>query len=248
MKNAKVVFFDAGGTLFRPYPSVGAVYARTAKKHGVEVEAEVVEKLFYEKWHERNGMTPLASQTSEKIERDWWYGLVKDIFGRTEKGSDPTTTATGGQTPFLTPFKDFDDFFHELYDLFARAECWRLFDDTVPTLEFLKKKGYRLAVISNWDHRLFSIIEQLGLAHFFETVTASSVVGVAKPGRKIFEVALESMKAPGEHCVHIGDSFTDDYHGAQEAGLHGVLLDRPGKGYNGAVQVRTLQELPNLLA
>src|SRR5438552_2356374 len=125
----KVVFFDAGGTLFRPYPSVGAVYARVAARHGVRVDADRVEKLFHEKWHKRNGMTSLKGQSSEKIERDWWRRLVKEVFG--SPLLSPPKEAEGNDG---SPFRDFDAFFRELYDLFARAECWRLFDDAVPVL------------------------------------------------------------------------------------------------------------------
>jgi len=207
----KVVFFDAGGTLFRPYPSVGEVYARTAARHGVNVEAARVEKAFQDQWHQRNGLTTLAGLSSEKIEREWWYALVRDVFGN------------------LGAFKDFDGFFQELYDLFARAECWRLFDDTVPVLKQLQNAGFRLGIISNWDHRLFSIVEQLGLTPFFEQVTASSKVGVAKPGKRIFEAALASMGVGAAHSIHVGDSLEDDYFGAQRAGMKAVFLDRHRK-------------------
>jgi putative hydrolase of the HAD superfamily len=225
----KVVFFDAGGTLFRPYPSVGDIYARTAAKHGVRVDAETVEKAFQQKWHERNGMTTLAGLSSEKIEREWWYRLVRDVFGN------------------LGQFDDFDVFFQELYDLFARAECWRLFNDAVPALEALKGEGYRLGIISNWDHRLFSIVEQLGLSRYFEQVVASSAVGIAKPGRRIFEAALEAMRAAPGESLHVGDSLEDDYHGASRAGLSAVLLNRDRKAYNGVVRIESLRELPDLL-
>lgn len=229
MKNKpKVIFFDAGGTLFRPYPSVGAVYARVAELHGVIVDADKVEKTFHAKWHERNGMITLAGLSSEKIEREWWYGLVRDVFGN------------------LAAFDDFDAFFQELYDLFAKAECWRLYDDTVPALETLKGQGLRLAIISNWDHRLFSIVEQLGLSDFFEHVSASSVVGAAKPSKKIFEFALQSMKAEAADCVHIGDSLEDDYHGASRAGLRPVLIDRHRK-YNDVVRIESLHQLSDLI-
>src|SRR3989344_4254059 len=206
-----VIFFDAGGTLFRPYPSVGDVYARVAARHGVQVEAVKVEKAFHDHWHRRNGMTTLAGLSSERIEKEWWCGLVRDVFGN------------------LAEFDDFDRFFQELYELFARAECWRLFDDTVPALEALKQRGIRMGIIYNWDHRLFSIVEQLGLSPFFEQVTASSAVGVAKPGRRIFEAALESMGAEAAHSLHVGDSLEDDYHGASRAGIRPVFLDRHRK-------------------
>jgi putative hydrolase of the HAD superfamily len=229
-RRTEVVFFDAGGTLFRPYPSVGAVYAATARKHGVVVDAGVVEKAFHARWHERNALNSLTGQTSEKIEREWWYHLVKDIFQN------------------LDAFKDFDAFFEELYDLFARAECWRLFDDSIPVLETLKAAGYRLAIISNWDHRLFSIVEQLKLMPYFEHVTASSSVGISKPGKGIFESALKAMKIEAAASLHVGDSLTDDYQGATQAGLRAVLLDRHSKPYNDVVRIESLRELPALLS
>jgi len=227
MPKINVVFFDAGGTLFRPYPSVGAVYARVAAQHGVSVDADHVEKVFHAKWHERNGLTNLAGLSSEKIEREWWHALVRDIFGN------------------LGQFKDFEAFFQELYDLFAQAECWRLYDDTVPVLKHLKEKGVRLAIISNWDHRLFSIVKQLGLSEYFEQVTASSAIGSAKPGKRIFEAALEGMRISANSSLHVGDSLEDDYHGATRAGLKAVLLDRHRKAYNGVVRIDSLQELPD---
>jgi putative hydrolase of the HAD superfamily len=230
MRRTSVVFFDAGGTLFRPFPSVGAVYARVAAQHGVHVEAEHVEKIFHAKWHERNDLASLAGQSSEKIEREWWHSLVRDVFGN------------------LGQFKDFEAFFQELYDLFARAECWRLYDDTLPILNHLKSTGMRLAIISNWDHRLFSIVKQLGLSDYFEQVTASSVVGSAKPAARIFESALAGMRIPASEGLHVGDSLEDDYHGATRAGLKAVLLNRQRKAYNDVTKIESLQELPNHIA
>lgn len=222
------VFFDAGGTLFRPWPSVGEVYARVARKHGVDVDPTLVEKAFHSRWHLRNGQAPLV-QTSEKIERDWWYRFVQEVFDGT--GS----------------FRDFDGFFTELYDLFAQADCWRLFEDTVPALEALKTHGYRLAIISNWDHRLFSIVPQLGLGDYFEVVIASSAVGISKPGRGIFEEALKRMSVPAEACAHVGDSLSDDYEGARSAGLKPVLIDRSERAYNGLTRMKSLTDLPQVL-
>ena len=230
MRNAKVIFFDAGGTLFRPWPSVGEVYARLALEHGVRVDAAQVEKTFHDQWRKRDGMTTLTGLTSEKIEREWWYALVRDVFGN------------------LGDFDDFDVFFQELYDLFARAECWRLYDDTVPVLDELRRRRFRMGIISNWDHRLFSIVEQLGLSAYFEQVTASAAVGSAKPGAKIFQAALAAMNATPQESLHVGDSLEDDFHGASRAGLSALLLDRHGKAYNDVARITSLHDLPALLA
>jgi len=213
-KKTEVIFFDAGGTLFRPWPSVGHVYAQTALKHGVTVDPHAVEKAFHEKWHLRNGMSSLE-KTSEKVEREWWYSFVQEVFHNVDA------------------FDDFDAFFTELYDLFARAECWRLFDDTVPALTRLQKQGLRLAIISNWDHRLFSIVEQLQLTSYFENVTASAAVGSSKPNPRIFEHALQAMKIDPASCIHVGDSVVDDYEGALQLGIKPLLIDRSERAYNG---------------
>ncbi len=226
----KVIFFDAGGTLFRPYPSVGEIYAQTAKDHGVVSEAQELEERFHLAWHARNGLASLTGATSDKIERDWWYGMVKETF------------AAHHHT-----FSDFEVFFDDLYERFARPDVWRLYDDVLPTLNHLKARHYRLAMISNWDHRLFSLVEGLGLSPYLETVIASSSVGTPKPGARIFEAALKKVNVPPAQAVHVGDSLEDDYHGATRAGLQAVLLDRHRKAYNGITRVGTLHEFADLL-
>src|SRR5258708_2395066 len=221
----KVVFFDAGGTLFRPYPSVGDIYARVAWGHGVDVEPADIESRFHDAWHARNGLVSLTSLTNEKIEREWWRELVKEVFLN------------------IGTFKDFPAFFDELYDRFAQAECWRLFDDTRPLLDHLKNAGYRMGIISNWDHRLFSIVKELGLSPYFAQVFASSAVGISKPGKRIFQKPCETFGIQPKEALHIGDSVEEDYYGAQRAGLQAILLDRPRKAYNGIVRIDTLQDL-----
>ncbi len=227
----KTIFLDAGGTLFRPYPSVGAVYAATARKHGHRFcEAEDLEKRFHSAWHHTNGLASLRGKSTAKIERDWWHQLVKQVFAGEEKH-----------------FDDFEAFFEELFDVFARPEVWRLFDDTVPVLESLRQKGFRLAMVSNWDHRLESIVKGLGIMGYFDAIYSSSGVGVAKPGAQIFETALKGLQARAEETVHVGDSLEDDYHGARNAGLEAVLLNRPGKAYNDVRYIHSLHDLLSLL-
>jgi putative hydrolase of the HAD superfamily len=230
MPKIKAICWDAGGTLFRPYPSVGEVYSRVALKHGVNLEAAHIERRFHDAWHARNGLASLAGLSSDKIERDWWHTLVQEVFSRD------------------AVFKDFAAFFTELYDYFATAECWRLFDDALPVLDTLKATGYPMVIVSNWDHRLFSIVNQLGLNSYFRQIFASSTVGVAKPGRVIFDKAIEALNVEPGEALHIGDSLEEDYYGAQRAGLQAILLDRPHKAYNGVSHIRSLHDLIPLLS
>jgi putative hydrolase of the HAD superfamily len=65
-----------------------------------------------------------------------------------------------------------------------------------------------------------------GLTGLFDTVVISSEVGLEKPEPEIFALACERPGRPPQEWVFVGDSVVIDVEGAQEAGLHPVLLDR----------------------
>jgi putative hydrolase of the HAD superfamily len=210
---------------------VGEIYARVAARYGSRARAEDLQAYFYEAWLERDALgAGTAGPLTEKIERDWWRALVAAVFER-----------AGGVS-------DFEAFFAELYDLFARAECWRLFPEVPEVLAELKGRGVRLGVVSNWDSRLPKILEGLGIAGYFDFVLASAHVGAAKPAARIFEEALARAGVAGAEAVHIGDSCEDDVHGARRAGLHAVWLDRADGGWprhavEGVHRVQSLRAL-----
>lgn len=211
IKKYKAIFFDAGGTLFFPYPSVGKIYQETAQKYGCKVDADILQKLFRDGWLKRDGLTHLVSHSSEKKEREWWHGLVKEVFDQ-----------IGG-------IQDFESFFDELYDLFARPDVWRVYEDVEEVLKKLKKEKKSIGIVSNWDSRLFHLIEGLKLSHYFDFVLASAVFGAAKPNPKIFKEALLKAGVRPEEAVHIGDSFEDDVRGAKSVGIQAVLIHRDHK-------------------
>jgi putative hydrolase of the HAD superfamily len=207
----KAVFFDAGGTLLHPYPSVGEIYAEVAARFGCKAKPAQLEQLFRAHWLKRDGLAALASHNDEKVERTWWRGLVSDIF-----------TEAGG-------VRDFDAFFHELYDLFGHPDVWRLYPDVLELLIELKKHKKKTGIISNWDSRLFKICEGLGLTEHFDFILASAVFGASKPNPKIFLEALKRAGVEPHEAVHIGDSVEDDIRGAQALGIQAVLIDRHPK-------------------
>jgi putative hydrolase of the HAD superfamily len=220
-----VVFFDAGGTLFHPYPSVGEIYAEVSARYGGRASGPDLEKIFRRTWiaRDREGGAACGAQkghhSNEKIEKQWWYALVRAVFDQ-----------AGGVS-------DFDSFFEELYDLFADPQVWRLYEGTAEVLGRLKKTGKRLAVVSNWDSRLFHRVEGLGLNGYFEFVLASAVVGCSKPGRRIFDEALRRMGTGADRAVHVGDSLEDDIRGAAGAGIAGILVDRHHPMHGGRREV-----------
>jgi putative hydrolase of the HAD superfamily len=108
----------------------------------------------------------------------------------------------------------------------ASAHLWTHVDpDTPAALERLRDGGYRLAVVSNADGRVEALLRERGLARYFEFVIDSHVVGVEKPDRRIFDLAVRRMALDPERCLYAGDLYAVDVLGARAAGLRAVLLD-----------------------
>jgi putative hydrolase of the HAD superfamily len=85
-------------------------------------------------------------------------------------------------------------------------------------------------VLSNFDSRLYLVLQALDLAQFFTSVTISWEVGAAKPDPQIFAAGLDKHDCPAEAAWHIGDSLKEDYQGAKTAGLRAILIER-GEGH-----------------
>src|SRR5574341_73911 len=206
----KAVYFDAAGTLIKPARRVGDSYAAIAAKHGKSVSPGDLFDRFRICF---DGAPRLAfpnapSERIHQLERDWWKGLVARVFepwGR---------------------FENFDDYFAELFAYFADPAAWALYPEVLETLASLRQRGLTLAVISNFDSRLVRILDGLGAGSWFEDIFVSSRVGYAKPDRQIFDAALSRHGIPADNALHVGDSETNDFRGAQNAGLRALLIDR----------------------
>lgn len=125
-----------------------------------------------------------------------------------------------------------------------------LIEGTLEVLEYLKKKGYCLHVVSNGfkevTHRK---VEKSGLQKYFETVVSAEEAGAMKPDKKIFQFSLELAKASKEESLFIGDDWVADVEGAQNFGMKVIYFDvfREQKKTEGVIRVHQLEEIKNLL-
>ncbi len=212
MKFVKVVFFDAAGTLFHVRGSVGQIYAEVAREFGVRADPSALHKSFLRAFreHSERGFPDERRRDLRAAERAWWASVVREAFG----ASMPEQTLPA--------------YFDRVYELFRSACAWELYPDSRPALEELRTRGFRLAVISNFDSRLQDVLANLGVASCFEKVFISWRVGAAKPAAAIFRYALRIMGIRAHEAAHVGDSPEEDVAGALGAGLRAVLLDRTG--------------------
>jgi putative hydrolase of the HAD superfamily len=121
---------------------------------------------------------------------------------------------------------------------------YRPFPDVLPTLRSLREWGKTLAVVSNWDPALPTLLAGLGLAEFFAFILPSAEIGVEKPDGRIFSVALQRLGLEPQEVVHIGDSYEADVVGARAVGITPILLDREDKArYQDVIRIGSLAEL-----
>ncbi len=144
-------------------------------------------------------------------EFEWWKAIAIETFD---------------QAGVIESFTDFDQFFDKLYALFATAEPWEVYPDTLSALHHWKSQDVDLGILSNFDSRIHRVVEVLNLSDFFSSITISTEAGAAKPDFKIFEIALKKHDCLPQAAWHVGDSYKEDYEGAKAAGLRAIWLKR----------------------
>jgi putative hydrolase of the HAD superfamily len=218
----RAVLFDAAETLFSTRGSVGEIYASVARRFGSQAEPQAIQAAFVRLF---GGSGPLSAQDQKR----WWKDVVYRVFSE------------------VGMVDNFDEFFERVYDKFRDSQGWVLFPETYDVLKQLKGFGLKLGIISNFDGRIYSVLDSLEIRHFFDAVTISSETGFSKPDPEIFQSATRALGVPPSTILVVGDSPQDDVEGAVKAGLSAVLLDRRNR-YAANPHIRRITSLLGLVA
>ncbi|MGD9933393.1 MAG: HAD family hydrolase [Dehalococcoidia bacterium] len=115
-----------------------------------------------------------------------------------------------------------------LADAHGRADVDRIHD--VPGravfLDNLRRRGYRLGIVSNTTTRaelLSGMLGRFGLLPYFEAVVYSSREGVRKPHPGVYEAALSQLAIEPSAALFVGDRLREDVLGPRRLGMRGVL-------------------------
>lgn len=103
-------------------------------------------------------------------------------------------------------------------------------DETKEVLKELKKQGATLSIgsnsnfISGREMRKF-----LGdtFGYIFKFGVYSDLLERAKPSRAFFNEIIFNCDVAANEIMHVGDHAVCDLQGAQNAGMHGLLLEKP---------------------
>jgi putative hydrolase of the HAD superfamily len=134
-----------------------------------------------------------------------------------------------------------------LYRHFSLPAAWQCEPDAGPVLQALARRGYRLGVASNYDRRLYPVLEGLTALQPLRDVVVSSEVGWRKPAPQFFAALAERTGLPADSILLVGDDRVSDYEGARAFGLRAILLDPRGRETDVPGRLTRLGELPDLL-
>ena len=206
------VLFDAAGTLiYLPRP-VGDHYREVALPFGVDLSAGQLDHAFRSGWKNMPARPNTVGPRPDD-DKGWWRSLVRQVLDNT------LPAAQRHSFPF-------DAYFEAVYAHFAGPGVWSVYPEASEVLTDLKSRGLKLGVVSNFDRRLYSVLDHLDLSRFFAKVIISSEVGIDKPDPAIFRFALDALAVPSAETVHVGDDPKCDW-GATAAGLTVFELRRP---------------------
>lgn len=98
-----------------------------------------------------------------------------------------------------------------------------LYQDTARSLELLSSK-FKIGIIANQELGTKERLEKYGILQYIDLVIASAEEGVAKPDRRIFEIALQRSDCKPSQAVMIGDRIDNDIVPAKLLGIHTIWI------------------------
>jgi putative hydrolase of the HAD superfamily len=221
----RAVVFDAVGTLIEPDPKPASVYFEIGSRHGSKLTLPAIATGFraaFAAEEFRDSANSLA--TDEVRERARWRAIVSTV---------------------LHDIGDANACFLELWQHFASSRNWKLAPGAGALLAELRERELKLAVASNFDSRLRSVLAGFPESRLLHDVVISSEVGWRKPAAGFFTALCRRVNCDASEILFVGDSRDNDYDGARQAGMRALLLDPASRPANG--ECRRIANLAELL-
>jgi putative hydrolase of the HAD superfamily len=199
----KAVIFDFYGTLAE-FTSAAGSWSQMAAEHGYEIPHDKIVEFWEVDGHEHDE----HSQSRDHYVR-WQQERMRRLLD--ECGIPPEAREV-----FLSRVLTSE-----------RHRDITAYEDALPVLGELRRRGYTLAVCSNWDWDLRDALAYAGLTDAVDLVVSSAWVGARKPHPRIYAHTLGALGVEAAQVLFVGDTWTCDVEGPLEAGMHPVYVRRP---------------------
>jgi putative hydrolase of the HAD superfamily len=218
----KAVVFDVDFTIARPGPDLGPEgYARLGERYGLALDASLYEPA------RRAALDTLERHPELEHDEEIWVLFTERII--VGMGGTGDTYACAA----------------EMTRAWEHAQHFDLFDDVMPVLADLRRRGLKLGLLSNTARDLERFVSHHSLD--VDAVLTSRVHGKTKPHEAIFRRMLELLGVAADEAAMVGDTIEDDVEGARAVGMQAVLLDRDGRHPEVGDRLTDLRGLPAAL-
>ncbi len=122
---------------------------------------------------------------------------------------------------------------------------------TKTVLEELKH-NFKLGLVSNYYGNVKTVLTELGVAKYFDVIVDSTIVGIRKPDKKIFEYTINKLNETPNNVVVVGDSYKNDIAPAKSLGCITVWLkvkgwSKPQSTENADLIIKSIKNLPKVI-
>jgi REG-2-like HAD superfamily hydrolase len=211
LKYIQIITFDVHNVLLTVRNGAVYHYARLAREYLdlQSLDESLLRSNFIQAFRNLNQTHPGYGVHTNITSRQWWAFVVEYTFKDYHLSSE--------QLEKLSQI---------IYDEFAKGELWVKHPQAENVLKELKTKKI-LGVISNFDERLESLLEQHQLRQYFQFILTPRNCGWYKPQKEIFTHAANLGKVESNHYLcHIGDDVKLDYQAGQAANCQVLLVTK----------------------
>ena len=130
------------------------------------------------------------------------------------------------------------------------VDCVTAFDYTIPMIQDLKDKGYKVYYLFNWSAWTHDLLQEAGKFDFLKLMDGgvfSYDVGYMKPNEEIYKILLNKYKINPEEAVFFDDR-EENIEAANKLGIHGVHFPRHDSSivYNSLKVMQIAHEIFNM--
>ncbi|MEK4694640.1 HAD-IA family hydrolase [Bacillus sp. FSL M8-0063] len=121
---------------------------------------------------------------------------------------------------YRLPHNYIQDFWNENF-----PKCFSIDQNTIHFLNHIKRH-FKIGIITNGStHRQKAKIINTNLNNYFDTIIIFEEVGLSKPDKRIFELALNKLNVQPKNTLFVGDDLEKDIAGCQNANINGIWFN-----------------------
>ncbi len=113
----------------------------------------------------------------------------------------------------------------DLYDFFRdNKRHWEIKSSVKSLLDTLRKRGYKLIVVSNFDGNLEQLLIENEIRDFFSDLFVSAIIGLEKPSKSFYDYVITSLGCESQEILMVGDDLVLDVYPAISVGITAIHL------------------------